>query len=95
MEEEKQKKAVEQDIRAYSKLKQISQAEGFEDYRELVLDLTAKEMFNAFMPNTIKSWDNFVESRAKITALLLPLQEVLSAEGNIKRLREHLNTYYQ
>lgn len=90
-----QKKAIEQDIQSYSKLKKISQAADFDEYRELVLDLTAKDVFNAFMPGKIKSWEDFIETRARVTALLLPLQEVVSADAQIKRLRDQLEQYYQ
>lgn len=92
---EKPVEAIERDIKEFNKLKKIAQSADFEEYRNLVLDMTAKKMFNAFMPNTIKDWGDFDRTRAEITALLLPLQEIVSADAHAKRLREQLDGYYK
>lgn len=94
MEPEKQSKLIEQDIKEYTKLKRIAQSADFDEYRNLVLDLACKKIFGAFTGDTIKDWDGFLKTRAEVVGLLLPLQEIVSAEAQIKRLREQLDTYY-
>lgn len=92
------KEAQEEQIKAYKKLSKISDSQEFKDYFEFQLKTVADKMIWAFTTgkdgDNVKNWDDFCRVRGEVIARLHPIQEVNSAPGTAKYLKDQLDRYY-
>ena len=97
--EDDHQKALEEQIKAYTKLKKISNSDEFKEYFEFLIKITADKMLWAFTTgkngDNIKNWDDFCKVRGEIIARLQPVQEIYGAESITKTLKDQLDNYYR
>lgn len=89
-----QTEGIKKDLEALSKLEKINKSAEFNDYFDFILKTAADKMLWAFIGDGIKTWDEFLKTRAEITAYLFPIQEVRSATAMKERLNQSLKDIY-
>lgn len=96
--EEKQRKALSEDIKAYQKLAKIKDSEEFKTYFETQLDILVKKLIWAFTTgkdgDNVKNWEDFCRVRGEIVARLQPIQDVYGAEDMVSYLNTQLKQLY-
>lgn len=93
------KKAQDEQIKAYEKLRKIADTDEFKDFFDFQLKTVADKMLWCFTTgkdgDNVKSWDDFCRVRGEIVARLHPIQEVNGAEAMKKYLKKQLDDYYK
>lgn len=105
--EDEYKKAQEDQIKAYEKLRKIADSQEFKDFFDFQLKTVADKLIWAFTSHVekdgdvkrsvdnINNWDEFCKVRGEIVARLHPIQEVNGAEAMKKYLKKQLDDYYK
>lgn len=92
------KEALEQEIKAYKKLRDIKKSEELGTFLDLLMKTAGQKMMWAFTTgkdgDNVKSWEDFVKVRGEILAYLYPIQEIHGADAMIKHLQSELTRYY-
>lgn len=87
-------KGLEDDIRAYSRLKAINRSREFNDFFDLLLKTVSEKMLWAFTGDNVKSYEDFLKIRGEVVSYLYPIQEVRGAGVMEKHLKEQLDKFY-
>lgn len=88
-------KGIEEDIKLYSKLKNINNSQEMNDFFDLVTKTVTDKLLWVFIGDNVKDWDHFCKVRGEIIALLYPIQEVRGADAMAKHLHEQLDSLYK
>lgn len=94
--EETSKKALEalrKEIAAYSKLKQLKQTEGFEDYLTFLANAAATQMMQPYWGGKILTHEEFAGVWGEVRGKLYILQELGGAELIEQQLVEQLRQF--
>ena len=95
---EKQREAVKEELRRYSKMSRVKDSEEIQELFDLLLRTVAMQMMTAFATgkdgDNIKNWDDFCSVRGEIRARLQPIQEIYGSEYMVKHLTEQLKNSY-
>lgn len=96
--EESFKKAQEDQIKAFDKLRKISDSDEFKEFFEFQMKTVADKLIWAFTTgkdgDNVKNWDDFCKVRGEVIARLQPIQDINGAPEMVKYLKQQLNNYY-
>lgn len=87
-------KALDDEIKSYSKLERINDSAEFNDFFALQIDTVTQKMLTLFTGKGPGNWDEFCRIRGEIVAMLYPIQQIRGAKVVKRQLREQLDTYY-
>lgn len=94
MEQEDQKKAFNDELRAYKKLDKINGSAEFDAFFDLQVDTVVKKMLDCFTEKGPVDWNEFCKLRGEVVGILYPIQQVRGANFMVKKLKEQLEIYY-
>lgn len=88
-------KGLREDIKAYSKLKKLSNSDEIAEFMDLLIKTAAQKMVWSFTADNVKNWDDFCKVRGEIVSYLYPIQEIQGAGTMEKHLKEQLDSFYR
>lgn len=88
------KRALEQDLKNYTKLDKINGSEEFEAFFDLQMDLVVKKMLECFTGKGPQTYDEFSRIRGEVLGMLVPIQQVRGAKFLKKQIKQQLDEYY-
>ena len=88
------KKALEDELRAYTKLDKINKSQEFNDFFDLQVDTVVKKMLTCFTGTGPQNWDEFCRIRGEVVGALFPIQQVRGAKSIASEIKSQLNEYY-
>jgi hypothetical protein len=96
MEEQKlpPKAAVQKELNAYKELNRLNKSGEFDVYVETIIKLCTLKMVDAFIGDKVETLEDFLALKGEVSGLLLPIQDVRSADALQKKLQENLNDWY-
>jgi len=92
--EDPNKKALEEEIKAYRKLQGVALTDEFKEFSDRLVKTVTDKMIYAFTSDSIKSWEDYCRVKGEIIARLQPIQEVFEAGSMARSLEERLKEYY-
>lgn len=93
-EAEQHKQGLEDQLKAYAKLKAINNSKEFNEFFDLIIKTASDKMVWAFTGDNIKTIEDFYKVRGEIISYLYPIQEIKGADAMSKQLTQQLNDYY-
>lgn len=93
-EAEAHKQGLNDQLKAYQKLKKINSSVEFNDFFDLIIKTASDKMIWAFTGDNIKTMDDFYKVRGEVISYLYPIQEIKGADAMSKQLTQQLNEYY-
>lgn len=88
------KHALEQELKAYTKLERINKTDEFNDFFDLQIDTVVQKMLTCFTGTGPKDWDEFCKIRGEVIGILYPIQQVRGAKILKAKMKEQINEYY-
>lgn len=88
------KSAVQKELNAYKELNRLNKSGEFDVYVDTIIKLCTVKMVDAFIGDKVKTFEDYLALKGEITGLLLPIQDVRSAEALQSKLQESLNEWY-
>lgn len=94
MDDQKQKEAWQEDLKAYKKLDKINNSAEFDDFFQYQITQVVQKMLSVFSGKGPANWDEFCRLRGEVLGMLVPIQQVRGAKYVAKQLQEQIDTYY-